>query len=154
MSRKISILILTLVLVFSVLPVSASSNNGYGSHNIFVSSGRNDDSSVKKAVVFEDTITVTKDGGSFRIGFVNVIFPKNFMDSDSLPATFDVRISSVNGVAGIAFSPDTPLFNKAVTLKVNGYNGLLYDDTLGANLYFRIKSQTLKVWHFSRYAFS
>ena len=151
MLKKISIILVLFVLLFNVMPVSADSdlrnNNGHGNHKSI-------DVDSSAAVMYESTITVTEDGGTFDVGFCKLVFPKDFMDSESLPATFDVKISSVDGIAGIEFSPDTPDFKKDVLIKVHKYTGPLYDETLDMNLFFKIKSQVIKAKHFSRYAFS
>ena len=101
-------------------------------------------------------ITVTEDGGRFQIGFVNIEFKKEFLDSGQLSATFDVKVSAENGVAGIEISPDTPEFFKKVHLRVSSYQGLLYDETETAckNILVDIKKQQIIIGHFSRYAFS
>ncbi len=154
MFKKLSIILVLFVLIFNVLPVSAASDIMDDHRNNMVSTYKSMDTDSKNAIVFESTITVTEDGGTFNVGFVKIVFPKDFLDSESLPATFDVKINSVDGVAGIEFSPDTPEFNQDVIIKANKYSGLLYDETIEKNLFFKIKSQVLKVKHFSRYAFS
>ena len=108
----------------------------------------------EQPVVYKDTITVTEDGGRFQIGFVNIEFKKEFLDSGQLPATFDVKVSAENGVAGIEISPDTPEFFKKVHLRVSSYQGLLYDETACKNILVDIKKQQIIIGHFSRYAFS
>lgn len=145
MLKKLSIIVLLLVFVFSVMPVSAANYYDQNLQKI---------QTVEKPVVFKETIFVTKDGGSFEVGFATVKFPKDFIESNMLPIRFDVEISAVNGVAGIEFTPDVPDFNKDVIIKVECYRGWLYDKAKGKNIWVNVRPQVLKVKHFSRYAFS
>lgn len=104
--------------------------------------------------IFKDTITVTSDGGQYQVGFVTLKFPKDFIESSRLPITFEVEISAVDGIAGIEINPSTGDFLKKVQVKVDSYNGLLYDKTSDENVQVHIKHQILNLKHFSRYAFS
>ena len=104
-------------------------------------------------VTYHDTITVTNDGGSYQVGFINLEFKKDFLDDSMLPATFDVDIYAENGVGYIELQPSTPLFNKAVHIRVNDYHGLLYDRATGENIEVSSKHQQILANHFSRYIF-
>ena len=111
----------------------------------------------EQPVDYKETITVTEDGGRFQVGFVNIEFKKEFLDSGQLPATFYVKVSAKNGVAGIEISLDAPEFFKKVHLRVSSYQGLLYDEndeTSCKNILVDIKKQQIIIGHFSRYAFS
>jgi hypothetical protein len=112
---------------------------------------RND---TQNPVIYKSEINVTENGGVYKIGPAMVIFPKDFIDEDRLPAKINVEISAVNGVPGIEFTPDIPDFNREVTIIMHQYEGLLYDKTAGKNIWVHIDNQKLKVKHFSRYAFS
>lgn len=126
------LLILTLIcsLLLSSIPVSASD----------------------EPVIYRDTITVTADGGRYQIGFVNVEFKKDFLDPSMLPATFEVKVYADNGAGIIEFSPDTPNFFKKVHIRVDSYEGLLYDIAQGKNVQVKYKKQQILAEHFSRYA--
>lgn len=105
-------------------------------------------------LVYKDTVTVTKDGGIFQVGFASIEFKKDYIDSDMLPATFEVQIYAENGTVYIEFSPDTPNFFKKVHIRADAYNGLLYDAAKGTNVEVSVKKQQVHAKHFSRYAFS
>lgn len=102
-------------------------------------------------VIYKDTITVTADGGRYQIGFVNVEFKKDFIDPDMLPATFEVQVYAENGAGYIEFSPDTPIFFKKVHIRIDAYDGLLYDKAKGENIQVSFKKQQILAEHFSRY---
>jgi hypothetical protein len=104
-------------------------------------------------VTFSSTITVTEDGGSYQVGFVDIVFKKNFIEADRLPAVFNVEIYAENGTAYIEFKPDTEGFLKDVHLKVDDYKGPLYDKAKGKNIKMDIRKQQIVAEHFSRYAF-
>lgn len=105
----------------------------------------------EQAIVYKETITVTEDGGRYQVGFVNVEFKKNFISDEKLPATFEVQVYAENGVVYVEFSPDTPEFFKKVHIRVDKYNGLLYDKSLGKNIKVNINKQQILARHFSRY---
>lgn len=102
-------------------------------------------------VIYKDTITVTEDGGRYQIGFVNVEFKKDFLDPAMLPRTFEVQVYAENGVGYIEFSPSTPNFFKKVHIRIDNYNGLLYDKAAGKNIQVNFKKQQILAEHFSRY---
>jgi hypothetical protein len=108
---------------------------------------------IQEPVTFESSITVGKDGGRFQVGFINVEFKKNFLDSSLLPATFDAQIYAENGQVYIEFTPDSPNFFKQVHLRIESYSGYIYDRAQGKNIYVNIKKQQIKAPHFSRYCF-
>lgn len=99
---------------------------------------------------FQGTITVAENGGKYTVGFVTVEFKKDFLQLDS-PTTFEARVYAENGLAYIEFSPDTPDFYKKVHIKVDAYEGLIYDRTLGKNIEIDIKHNQILAEHFSRY---
>lgn len=105
-------------------------------------------------VVFRTTVTVSEGCEKVDLGFATIVFPKNFLEKTRLPASFQVEISALDGVAGIEFSPNTADFLKDVRIMVHPYEGLLYDKSSGQNIPVDIGRQILKVEHFSRYAFS
>ncbi len=136
--KKLSVMILIVMLVISAVPVHAADNGrAYSGED----------------VIYEREITVTEKGGVFQVGFTTIKFPKGFIDKDQLPVTINVKITAVNGIAGIEFTPDIPDFKKEVIVNVHSYNGLIYDETLDKNINVRIKQQKLILEHFSRYAF-
>lgn len=106
----------------------------------------------EQPVVFTQTITVTEEGGRYQIGFVNVEFKKDMLDLDE-PITFDVKIYAENGVAYIEFEPDVATFYKKVHIRIDKYDGLLYDVATGENISVDVKKQQILAEHFSRYAF-
>lgn len=102
-------------------------------------------------VLYKDTITVTADGGRYQIGFVNVEFKKDFLDPNKLPATFDVQVYADNGKGTIEFLPNTPEFLKKVHIRVDSYEGLLFDKTENKNVQVDYKKQQILAEHFSRF---
>lgn len=127
--KKLILLFLVVVLVFSCTAVFAS----------------------EKPVTFKDTITVTSDGGRFQIGFVNVEFKKDSLDSTMLPITFEVKVYADNGQGVIEFSPGVSKFYKKVHIRIDAYNGLLYDVSKGENVQVNFKNKQILADHFSRY---
>lgn len=130
MKKRMFLLIISFLLLFSAIPAMAA----------------------EKPVIYRETVTVTEDGGTFNVGFVNVEFKKDFLDPSLLPATFDIEICAENGVPYIYFSPDTSDFYKKVHIRVNAYNGLLYDKAVGKNIIVHVDKLQLIVSHFSHYA--
>jgi len=147
LKRLTVILVLLCVLFTAVMPVSAVNDN-------WVNVKNENRFTVQKPFVYERIINVTENGGVYQVGFVTIKFPKNFIDEDQLPVSIKVKISAVNGEAGIEFTPDIPEFNKNVTIHVHSYNGPLYDTAAGKIIWVRIKQSKFEVKHFSRYAFS
>jgi hypothetical protein len=103
---------------------------------------------------FKSTITVTEEGGRYQIGFVNLEFKKEFLQKDKLPAVFDVEIAIKDGYAGIEIKEDTDGFFKKVHIRVDSYEGLLYNKDTGEFVNVKIKKQQILAGHFSRYAFA
>jgi hypothetical protein len=133
------------VLTLTSLPLTASVYAGHNSTQEVVLD--------QAPVVFEDIITVDKEGGKFKIGFVTLEFKKGFLDNERLPATFKAKVFVQNGEAGIEITPGTNDFNRKVLIKVSRYKGLLYDGSLGSNVNVDIKNQTILAEHFSWYRF-
>lgn len=151
MSKKLTIILVLLVFILSAVPVYGANNNHDVDFHHYTNNYQSDE---QNPVIYERDLVVTKAGGIYQVGFTTIMFPGNFIDSDKLPVTIHVEVSSVDGVPGIEFTPDIPSFNKDVIIHVNSYKGLLYDQTLGKNIRQNIHQQNLKVHHFSRYAFS
>ncbi|MHB1392302.1 MAG: hypothetical protein ACYCYE_04345 [Clostridia bacterium] len=129
MSKKLLALVIALTLLLSLTPVAAA----------------------EEPVIFKETITVTEDGGRYQIGFINVEFKKDFIEADKLPATFDVQVYAENGKGYIEFAPDTPNFFKKVHIRIDAYNGQLYDVAKGENIEVSFKKQQILAEHFSRW---
>lgn len=132
MSKRFLSLVIVLTLLFSLTPVAAA----------------------EEPVIFSETITVTGEGGRYQIGFVNVEFKKAFMEADKLPVTFEVKVYAEDGKGYIEFSPDTPEFFKKVHIRVDAYNGQLYDIAKGKNIEVNFKRMQILARHFSRYCFA
>ncbi|MGE5678088.1 MAG: hypothetical protein ACM3ZR_08535 [Pseudomonadota bacterium] len=132
MSKKFLSLVIVLSLLFSLTPVAAAS----------------------EPVIYKETITVTGEGGRYQIGFINVEFKKDFLEEENLPVTFEVRVYAENGKGYIEFSPDTPEFYKKVHIRVDNYNGQLYDAAKGQNIQVNFKKVQILTDHFSRYCYS
>lgn len=130
--KKRFIILLTFIMVFASMPVLAAA---------------------EEPVIYKDTITVTEDGGRYQIGFVEVEFKKDFLGKGMEPVTFDVEIYAENGLPYIEFSPDAEDFTKKVHIRVDSYEGLLYDKALGENIEVDIQKQQIVTDHFSRYCF-
>lgn len=137
--KKLLVMLLVLMMVISIVPAHAAQRDHFDTQD---------------KVIYQREITVTEKGGTYQVGFVTVKFPKAFIDENELPIKINVKLTAVDGKAGIEFSPDIPFFNKNVIVIVHPYSGLLYDETLGSNTKVRVRHQILKLEHFSRYAFS
>ncbi len=129
MSKKLLSLVIVLAIVLSLTPVAAA----------------------EEPVIFKDTITVTEDGGRYQVGFINIEFKKNFLEVDKLPVTFEVQVYAENGKGYIEFAPDTPNFFKKVHIRIDKYNGQLYDVAKGENVEVSFKKQQILAEHFSRW---
>lgn len=132
MLKKLIVLMVLLAVVFTALPVSAA----------------------ESPVIYKSTITVTNEGGRYQVGFVNIEFKKEFLTQGMLPVTINVEVSAVDGVAGIELDPSINNFCKKVHIRVDSYEGLLYDKTSGKNIQVDVQKQQRVVTHFSRHAFS
>lgn len=134
MRKKLLCLVISLAIIFSVavMPVAAD----------------------EAPIMYQDTITVTKDGGRYQIGFINIEFKKNFIEKDNLPITFEVMVYAEDGKGYIEFSPDIPDFFKKVHIRVDRYNGMLYDVANDENIEITVNKQQILAEHFSRYCFS
>ena len=130
--KKILVLMMIFALILTAAPVMAN----------------------EEPVMYQDTISVTADGGRYQVGFVNIEFKKDFLDPDMLPATFEVSVYLEDGVGYVEFDPGTPNFFKKVHIRVGKYEGLLYDKALGENIEITVKNQQILADHFSRYAWS
>lgn len=139
MFKRLTVIVVLLMFLVSTVPAYAADH------------GQAD---VQEPVIYERTINVTEDGGVYRVGFTTIRFPKDFIDDEQLNAEIDIKIYMENGVPYIEFNSDLQGFDKAVTINVHSYNGLLYETNPGRNVFIRIKQQTIRVRHFSRYAFS
>lgn len=102
-------------------------------------------------VEFSTEIYVDADGGRFEVGFVEVEFKKDFIDESWLPVTFTAEVFAEDGQVFIEFLPDTPLFYKQVHLRVDAYEGYIYDRATDENIYVNIKKSHILAPHFSRY---
>lgn len=129
MRNMVFALIMVLVIALSCIPALASDD----------------------PIVYKDTITVSEDGGRYQVGFVNVEFKKRFLGSSFLPVDFAVEIYAENGVVYIDFEPDFEIFNKKVHIRIDSYEGLIYDRALKKNIYVSIKKRQILADHFSRY---
>lgn len=108
---------------------------------------------LEQPVVYQSTITVTEDGGRYQIGFINVEFKKESLDAAKLPITFEVKVYAENGVNYIEFQPDVSEFYKKVHIRIDKFDGVIYDQATGVNISITTKNEQLVVEHFSRYAF-
>lgn len=127
--KKRLIILLTFMMIFASLPVLAAA---------------------EEPVIYKETITVTEDGGRYQIGFIEVEFKKDFLGKGMEPVTFDVEVYAENGLGYIEFSPDAEDFAKKVHIRVNSYEGLLYDKALGENILIDTGKVHLTTDHFSR----
>lgn len=175
MFKKLTTLLVLLMIIFSAMPAYAANYNQTANHNFSVNCSQTTNHNFaasynqtanhnfvanciqidsQKPVIYKSDLVVTKNGGAYEVGFTTIKFPKDFIDARKLPITIHVEVFSAGGVPFIEFTPDVPSFNKDVTICVDAYNGLLYDKTLKKNIKQHIRQQTFKVSHFSRYAFS
>lgn len=145
MSKKLLTLLMIVALTLTSLPLTVSV---YAAHDSTQASVLE-----QTPVVYEDTITVTEEGGKFELGFVTLEFKKGFLDNERLPVTFEVKVFVQNGEPGIEINPSTNDFDRKVLIKVSRYKGLLYDGSLGSNVNVDIKNQTILAEHFSWYRF-
>lgn len=137
--KKLIVMLLVIMMVFSIVPVHAAQYDHFDTQD---------------KIIYQREITVSEKGGVYQIGFVTVKFPKDFIDEGELPIKINVKVTAVDGKAGIEFTPDIPFFNRGVSVNVHPYSGLLYDETQGKNIRVGVKHQILILEHFSRYAFS
>lgn len=105
-------------------------------------------------LIIDETITVTEEGGKFKVGFAKIVFKEEFIDEDDLPITFRVQIYAENGEVFIEFTPDVDSFDRPVKIKTNGFEGFIYDVATGENIYVEVPKQQFKVKHFSRYCWA
>jgi len=103
--KKRIVMLLTLLIVLAAIPVAAA----------------------EEPVIYQDTITVTSEGGRFQVGFIELEFKKDFLEKDMEPVTFNVEIYAENGVGYIEITPDAIDFDKKVHIRVASYEGLIYD---------------------------
>lgn len=108
---------------------------------------------ITEPVIYKEMITITEDGGRYQVGFTEIEFKKEYMDSNNLPITFEVQIYAENGETYIEFKPDIPEFNKKVHIRVDKYQGVLFDKVAEKNIEVNIKNQQILAEHFSRYMF-
>jgi len=132
MLKKLGILmVLLLVLFTSIIPVSAN----------------------EEPITYKRTVTVTNEGGIYQVGFATVEFKKDFIKGQ-LPVTFDIEIYADNGEFGIQILPHEECLDKPVHVRVDSFEGYIYDTAVGGNVKANIKKQQLILKHFSRFAFS
>jgi hypothetical protein len=146
MTKRIITALIIFVMLFASVPAFAE--DGLGCSNPVTESAEGGSSLIK------ETLTVSSDREVFEVGFVTLRFPKEFIDSESLPVAVTVSIYYEDGQSWIEFSPEIGEFEHKVQVKVKGYNGLLYDVTTGQDVIVNIGNQVLMLSHFSRYAFS
>lgn len=108
----------------------------------------------QKVQLFEETLTVTSERRTYRVGFVTIRFPNDFIAEEELPVTVKVSLYAEDGQVWIEFSPNLDEFDHKVIVIVDNYEGLLYDVTSEHNVWVSVDRQVLVLSHFSRYAFS
>lgn len=107
----------------------------------------------QQPAVYKSTITVTEEGGRYQIGFINVEFKKESLDATKLPITFEVSVYAENGINYIDFQPGVDQFYKDVHIRIDKFDGIIYDQATEVNIPLTTKNEQLVVEHFSRYAF-
>ncbi|TYQ16657.1 UNVERIFIED_CONTAM: hypothetical protein Cloal_3224 [Acetivibrio alkalicellulosi] len=142
MFKKVCIVLVVISVLITAVPVMAK-----GQPQVDVSTV------VTYPVIFEESITVTSEGGKFEVGFVTFQFLKNCLPEGELPITFDVKIYAKDGEAGIEISPSVERFTKPVLIKVDRYNQYLFDENAGENVIVNVKKQVVVAKHFSWYRF-
>ncbi|HPD00302.1 MAG TPA: hypothetical protein PLA01_03010 [Acetivibrio sp.] len=143
MKRKLIIALLFALLITGIPAVAlAKPSNAKGTETVFT-----------EPVIFETTITVDKKGGKFDVGFVTIQFNNDWLPGGQYPAEFDVKICARDGEPCIEITPDVEAFSKPVLIKTDKYDGYLYDETTGKNIFVSIKSQVVVAKHFSWYRF-
>jgi len=105
----------------------------------------------KSGVVYEKTFVVTPKGGTFKVGFVTLNFPKNFLPSSELPRKFTAKVFASDGHGVIELTPDTDGFLQPVKITVNEFSGILYDEIVNRNTFVKYQKESFFVNHFSRY---
>ena len=104
--------------------------------------------------LFSETITLDNNKRTkVDVGFVTVVFKKNFLPKDMYPITFDIEVYAEDGKVYIEFSPDVDEFLKDVVIKVNPYEGYIYDKGVEDYILVDIPRLKMKVPHFSRWCF-
>ncbi|MCX7746091.1 MAG: hypothetical protein N2645_04230 [Clostridia bacterium] len=164
MNKKLFAMLIVLMLTLTSVPAFAADHKGVPEDITFEQFINADDSEqdesfqgspeqAQQPVIFEKTITVTRDGGKYKIGFVTLFFKKDFLAPERLPATFEVKVCVKDGSPGVEINPSTTGFQKDVIIKVNHYKGLLYDVDSGKNVKVKVKKQLIKAEHFSWFRF-
>lgn len=154
MFKKVAIFLMVLILLMVSIPVMADSYDEAGSNPGISSSIGSSISSIDDgtdAAIYRRSFTLTPDGGVLSIGFVQVMFKKNSLGKNFEPVTFEAKIYAENGVPYIEFNPGIPEFVKKVHIRVDKYDGLLYDTAAGKNIAVHINKKHFTVDHFSRY---
>ena len=111
---------------------------------------------LKNVLIQKSTTPVnrpTKRGGVYKVGFVTMFFPKNFLDEEQLPIKFTVKVIIKDGEAGVEVKPGTPEFNYPVHMFVKRYKGYLYNVDTGEFDYVKVKPQHIVAEHFSWFRF-
>lgn len=103
--------------------------------------------------LFEETVTLKNKNTKVDIGFVTVVFKKNFIPEDMYPITFDITLYAEDGKVYIEFSPDVDEFLKDVVIHVNPYQGYIYDVATDEYIFIDVPQIRMKVPHFSRWCF-
>jgi hypothetical protein len=129
MFKRWASFILILVMVFSLSTVFADANLGPEVWNI----------------------TVTEQGGNYKLGNVELQFPKNFMGKDMEPITFIVSQYIEDDVPYIDIEPSVEKFDKPITIKVKKGTVEMYDTSTDRTIKVRLENYCFRVKHFSRY---
>jgi len=152
MKKLVSVLLLSLILVASsVSAFAGTSDNAAPLQSSFSVESAISSHLPGDAAVYEKTFKVTQKGGTIEVGFVSITFPKSFMPANELPRTFTARVFASGGHGVIEFTPDTTGFLKPVSIYVQAFKGMLYDEQAGHNVHVKYYQESFQVNHFSRY---
>lgn len=133
----------TILLLLVILMFSSSSLNTVDAKKFDLENER----------LFTETITLTNKKTKVDVGFVRVIFEKNCLPEEMYPITFEIEVYAEDGKMYIEFSPDVEDFLNDVKIKVQPFEGFVYDVATDEYIYVDIEKTVFKVPHFSRWCF-
>lgn len=96
-------------------------------------------------------ITVTKEGGKYDFGNVELMFKRDSMGKNMQPVNFTVSLYAENGTPYIDIEPSVESFAKDVTVMVHNSYSEMYDIATGKTINIKLENYCFKVGHFSRY---
>ena len=91
MKKKLFAFVIILTILVSSVPVLAEPNEDCPFAVV--------SASANEKIIYEDTLVVSSEGGTFEVGFASVTFKRNFIDEAECPIEIEVSIYAENGTA-------------------------------------------------------